>query len=386
MAFHVVVPLILVGVHLHPEPEAVQPGVSGAHPRRHRLRPAHLHLRDVAPYGPGLSVGRRVVHHDRGTAGPEPGEEDVCGPRSAVGLPPHLGDHPAAVGQLGAQRVPSHVAQEGVGHEVDVLVESVVGGLDLLFHAQQALRFRERQHHLQLSEVRRVRGTPRLPLVEFHDVVVEAGQGVRLVVVPERLGVHADPLVHHGFPVHLSRYLAGGDLDELVVGIPVEERPGDEPRFERLVQQDLPVRALGHDLVRGGVLLRAQLEPHVPEIERQRLGHDLVGGEHGVLPAQRSVHRLLRPVRGRPVLAEEQPDARRRRPALAERQQPGQDHVLDPAIALPVGGEDHHVAVGHRSAPAAEVGHQLVAERVAHRGRFAQGDHDPDPVTPADRR
>ena len=386
MAFHVVVPLILVRVHLHPEPQAVQPGVSGAHPRRHRLRPAHLHLRDVAPYGPGPSVGRRVVHDDRRPAGLEPGEEDVRGPRGAVGLTPHLGDDPAAVGQLGAQRVPSHVAQQGVGHEVDVLVQRVVGGLDLLFHPQEALRLREREHHLQLAEVRRVRGPPRLPVVQLHDVVVDAGQGVRLVVVPERLGVHADPLVHHGFPFHFGGDPAGGDLDELVVRIPVEERPGDEPRLERLVQQDFPVRVLGHDPVGGGVRFRAQLEPHVPEVERQRLGHDLVGREHGVLPAQRGVHRLLRPVRGRPVLAEEQPDAGRPRPVLAERQQPGQHHLLDPAVALPVGGEDHHVAVRDGGAPAAEVGHQLVAERVAHRGRLAQDDRDPDPVTPADRR
>ena len=68
VAFHVVVPLILVRVHLHPEPEAVQPGVSGAHPRRHRLRPAHLHLGDVPPHGAG-AVRRPSCSPPRSPAG-----------------------------------------------------------------------------------------------------------------------------------------------------------------------------------------------------------------------------------------------------------------------------------------------------------------------------
>ena len=353
VAVHVVVPLVRVRIDLHPEPEAVEPVVPGAHPRGHRLRAAHLHLGDVPPHGAGPSVRRGVVHHDRRPAGLEAGEEDVRRPGRAVGLPTHLRDHPAAVGQLGAQRVPPDLAQEGVGHEVDVLVHRVVGGLDLLFYPQQALRFREREHHLQLAEVRGIGGSARFPIVKLHDVVVDAGQGVRLVVVPERLGVHPDPFVHHGFPVHFGLDPAGGDLDELIVRIPVEERAGDDPGLERLVEQDLAARVLGDHPVGGGVRFRAQLESHVPQIERQRLGHDLVGGKHGVLPAQRRVHRLLRPFRGRPVLAEEQPGARRRRSVLAEGQQPGQDHLLDPAVALTVGREDHHVAVRDGSAPAA---------------------------------
>ena len=273
-----------------------------------------------------------------------------------------------------------------MGDEVDVLVERVVGGLDLLLDAEQPLGLGERQHHLQLAEVGRIHRAPRLPVVEFHEVVVDPRQRVRLVVVPKGLGVHADPFVHHRLAIHLGGDAARRHLDELVVRIPIHEWPGNEPRLERLIQEDFAVRVLGHELKGGRVLFGAQFVSHVAEIERQRLGEDLVRGEHRVLPAERGVHRLLRPILGRPVLAEQEPHSRRGSRAVPEREQLRQDKLLDPPVALPVGGKDRHVAGGHRGSPAPQLGDQLVLKRGADLGGFAQLDHDPDPVATSDGR
>ena len=98
------------------------------------------------------------------------------------------------------------------------------------------------------------------------------------------------------------------------------------------------------------------------------------------------MHRLLRPVLGRPVLAEQEPHPRRRSPAFPEREQLRQDELLDPPVALPVGGKDRHVAGGHRGPPAPQLGDQLVLERSPDLRGFAQLDHDPDPVATSDRR
>ena len=205
-------------------------------------------------------------------------------------------------------------------------------------------------------------------------------------MVPKSLGVGADPLVQHRPPVHLGGDAAGRDPDPLVVRVAVEERPGNEAGLEHLVEQHRPVRALGHHLVGGSVLLFPHLVAHLGQVEPQRLGEDLVGGEHRVLEAERGVHRLLRPIGGRPVAAEQQPDAGRRGSAVAQLEQARQHDFLDPAVALPVGGEDGEVSGPHRRPPAFELRRQFLPERGADFRGLAQVGHDPNPVAASHRR
>ena len=119
----------------------------------------------------------------------------------------------------------------------------------------------------------------------------------------------------------------------LVVGEPIEERPLDELRLERLPQQ-LGAAGCGGDHFVGRRSDRRHLETDLLQIDVQLVGQDLVDRIELEQPARRREHPLLLPPCGGPISA--------KRIVIASTGLPGKrraDDVVQPAVALLVRGE-----------------------------------------------
>ena len=266
----------------------------------------HRHLGNVeTPFALG-AVPRRVAHNDRRSVRRETGEADPAAPRLAVPLGTHDGDDPSRIGQVLPARVAADQVEELDGAEVDLLVQRVHRRDDLVVHAQPVVGLAQLEFHRERAEEGRVRpAAAGVPVVPVHHVVVDRGQGARLVAVPDPLGVGDDALVRKCVPIRYGGDPTGGDADMLVVLKAVEVGAEDPDGVEGLFEEGGSVRCGGPDAVNRPVV--RHFEANLADNEAQILCEHLIDRENLVQPPERRVDGLLGPVAGR-VVSEELDD------------------------------------------------------------------------------
>ena len=249
--------------------------------------------------------------------------------------------------------------------EVDLLVQRLHRGNLFLIDRQAVVRLAEREIDGQLAEERRVLG-PRLAVAQRHHVVVERRQRLGLEAIPEALGIGRNPLVHRRLAGDGRLDPPGRDAHALVVRKAIEERPLDDGRFERPAEQRRAARRGRDHLVRRRAD-RRHLEMNLLQVDLQLRRQDLVDRVDLEQPPRRRVHPLLLPACGRADLGELDRDPIDR---LVLERRP--HHVVEPAVALLVGGQHRHRRLPLVGARLDQLGPRVLFDPAAHLGRFAQ--------------
>ena len=250
--------------------------------------------------------------------------------------------------------------------EVDLLVERVHGRDDLVVDAQPVVGLAEFEFDVERAEEGRVCGaSARVPVVPVHHVVVDRGQRVFLVAVPERLGVGDDALVGDGVPVGHCGDPSRRDAHLLVVLEAVEVGTQHPHGLERVLKEGAAVGRGGPDAVDRPAFHHFEADP--VEREPQVLSQNLVDGEDLVQPPERRVNGLLWPVDRRIVAEKLDRDLADLLPG-----EPGGDPLGQPEEALLEGGQDFDrrgVGVGAGGDQAAQ---GLLLDRAADIGGLGQ--------------
>ena len=262
--------------------------------------PLHRHLGNVEAPFPLGAVPRLVAHHDGRAVRREARQADPAAPRLAVSLRQYDGDDPSRIAQVLPARVAADQVEELDGAEVDLLVQRVHRRDDLVVDAQPVVGLAELQLHRERAEEGRVRpAAAGVPVVPVHHVVVDRGQGARLVAVPDPLGVGDDALVRKCVPIRQGGDPAGGHADLLVVLEAVEVGAEDPDGVEGLFEEGRSVGCGGPDAVNGPVV--RHFEANLADNEAQVGREHLVDRKNLMQPPEGRVNGLLGPVTRRVV-------------------------------------------------------------------------------------